>query len=229
MILLIEPNSKIRKRMCDLLSRERILGVGTYPEIYEMMAKFRNNINIIISNIRTLKEILLRGTLFKLCEKLHLEVPPILAIYRKGDEKVKNEFEKNLKYILIKYDGEDNSFPERYIGAIKELYPAVITELKKANESWLKGDDSPSFEDTRKWLVKEGFVKALEKSEIGQLALNMKSMIPMMKEILREERELSKKEDVIEQDYKKMYFDLREKYNVLITYVKQLIDSSKHK
>ena len=41
MILFIEPNLTIRKRVCDLLPRERILGVGTYNETLEMIAKFR--------------------------------------------------------------------------------------------------------------------------------------------------------------------------------------------
>lgn len=42
MILLIEPNRRIRKRLCDLLNRERILGVDSYAQTLEMIAKFKN-------------------------------------------------------------------------------------------------------------------------------------------------------------------------------------------
>ncbi|MGB7055000.1 MAG: hypothetical protein WBE28_06750, partial [bacterium] len=86
MILLIEPNRKIRKRICDLLIRERIIAVGTYAETLEMIAKFQRRLNVIIANIRVLNDILNKKTLFRLCQKLHIEVPPILALFRKGDE-----------------------------------------------------------------------------------------------------------------------------------------------
>jgi len=228
MILLVEPNIHVRKRLCDLIRRERIIGIDTYPQTLEMVAKFRNNINIIIANIRLLKDILLRGTLFKMCQKLYIEMPPILVLYRKGDEKIKDEFEKDkLQFKLIKYDSEDNSFPERYIQAVRELYPEVIADAKKAMEVWLKGDQSQSFEEVRNWLVKEGFLEAIEHSQIGKLAQDITQIIPMVKKILAEEKELSKKEAQIERDYKKMYFELRQKYDKLIEYMNKIVDISK--
>ena len=120
MILLIEPNRKIRKRICDLLSRERIFAVGTYAETIEMIAKFQRRLNIMIANIRVLDDILKKETLFRLCQKLAIGVPPILALFRKGDEKIEEQIEeKNEQSRLVEYEGEDTGFPERYISAVK--------------------------------------------------------------------------------------------------------------
>ena len=229
MILLIEPNRSIRKRLCDLLSRERILGVGTYNESLEMLAKFRNQISIIIANIRVLKEILLRGTLMRLCQRLYIEVPPIMGIYRRGDEQIKQEFEENkIVGALVHYDGEDNSFPERYIDAVRILYPDVIAEMKTAHENWLKGDTPAAPIDVQTWLEKEGFVEAIEGSKLGKVAKDMESILPLIKKMIAAtETEPQKKKDV-QQDYEKMYIILKKKYDLLVQYVKELARSTKN-
>ena len=197
--------------------------------IHEIVNKFKNNINIIIANIRLLKDILVRGTFFRLCEKLYIEKPPILALYRKGDEKIKEKFEKNkLPCKLVKFDKEDNSFPERYINAIRELYPDVIAELEKANEVWLRGDELEQPFDPREWLVKEGFLSTIQKSEIGKLAKDMEKILPLIKKKLLEEKPLEKKKQRQEKtiDYKKKFFELKKKYDELRKYVEELIDLS---
>ncbi|MGB3341420.1 MAG: hypothetical protein WBB37_08065 [bacterium] len=231
MILLIEPNKKIRKRLCDLLSRERILAIGSYAETLEMIAKFKNRINIIITNIRLCKDILLRGTLFRLCQKLYIEIPPILIFYRRGDEKIKEEFEKNnLSCSIIKFDGEDTSFPERYIMAIKDLYPKVIVDINKATEMWLKGEEPEILIDHRKWLEEEGFLEEVENLKIGKLTRDIEQIIPLMRKMLSEEKKKpqekrqTKKQEV---DYKRMYFELKQRHDELLKYVKELVDSSK--
>jgi hypothetical protein len=231
MILLIEPNTKIRKRLCDLLSRERILAIGSYAETLEMIAKFRNRINIIIANIRLFKDILLRGTLFRLCQKLYIEIPPVLVLFRRGDEKIKEEFEKNnVSCSIIKFDNEDTSFPERYIDAIKQLYPDVIVNMKQAHESWLKGDDTQTTVDPRDWLVKEGFLKAIEGSKIGKIAKDMEEFMPLIKKMLATaEPEEDKKpaQDIPIEDYENKYHELKKKYDLLVKYVKDLARSTK--
>ncbi len=231
MILLIEPNKGIRKRLCDLLSRERILAIGSYPETLEMIAKFKNRINIIIASIRMFKDILLRGTLFRLCQKLYIEIPPILVLYRKGDEKIKEEFEKNKVHCsIIKFDGEDTSFPERYIMAIRELYPEVIADINKATEMWLKGEESETPKDHRKWLEEEGFLEAIENLKIGKLTRDVEQIIPLMKKMLSEEKKgpkEKKQKKKQEADYKRMYLELKRKHDELLKYVKELVDLSK--
>lgn len=231
MILLAEPNRLIRKRLSDLISRERIIGVDSLPHVLEMICKFRNNINLIIANIRLLKDILLKGTLLNLYEKLHIEIPPVLIFYRKGDEKIKEEFEKTeYKHKLIKYDRDDNNFPLHYIWAIKELYPEVITDIKKANEIWSKGDETESVESIRKWLVEEGFLEAIASSQIGKLAHDIEQIVPVIKRILLEEQEQKEmlKEEVKDKgNYRKMYFELKRKHDELVKHVNDLIDYSK--
>jgi len=229
MILLIEPNKNIRKRLCDLLNRERIIGIDSLPQTFEMICKFKNSIHIIIANIRLLHDIVSKGTLFRLCEKLYVDIPPILAFYRKGDEKIKHEFEKNYQqYKLIDYDKDDTSFPERYIMAIKELYPEVIADINKATEVWLKGEEPETLIDHREWLEKEGFIKTMENLKIGKLTQDMEQIIPLMKKMLSEEKKLlknkTKKQEI---DYKRMYFELKQKHDELLKYVKELIDLSK--
>jgi hypothetical protein len=194
MILIIEPHKSTRKILCDLLSRERIITADSIPESLEMLCKFRNNFNLIISNIQTLYDIFSRGTMFKLCEKLYISVPPILGLFTKVDETIKAVFEKKYKqYKLIEYS-EDVTFPGRYIEAVKELYPDVIIDLAKAQEAWSRKDEVKEPIDTRAWLEQEGFIKHGEQ-EKG------------------------------EPNYKKMYFELKKKYDELVNYLKNIPNS----
>jgi hypothetical protein len=222
---------KIKKRLCDLLSRERILAIGSYAEMLEMIAKFKNRINIIIANIRLFKDILLRGTLFRLCQKLYIEIPPILVLYRRGDEKIKEEFEKNnVSCSIIKFDGDDTSFPERYIDTIKRLYPDVIVNMKQAHESWLRGDITQTIADPHDWLVKEGFLKAIEGSKIGKIAKDMETFMPLIKKMLstaESEEEKKTKQNIPIKDYEKKYHELKKKYDLLVQYVKELAHHTK--
>ena len=210
------------------MSRERILAIGSYAETLEMIAKFKNRINIIVASIRMFKDILLRGTLFRLCQKLYIEIPPILVLYRRGDEKIKEEFEKNQVHCsIIKFDGEDTSFPERYIMAIKGLYPEIIADISKATEIWLKGEEPEILIDHRKWLEEEGFLKAMENLKIGKLTRDVEQIIPLLKEMLSEEKKkLQEKRQIKKQeiDYKHMYFELKKTHDELLRYVKELMD-----
>jgi hypothetical protein len=231
MILLIEPNKKIRRRLCDLLIRERIIAVGSYTDTLEMIAKFRNRINLIVTNIRLFKDILLKGTLFRLCQKLYIEIPPILALFRRGDEKIKEEFEKNqVSCALVKFDSEDTSFPERYIDKARELYPDIIANMKHAHESWLKGDEMQPLPDPHDWLVKQGFLKAIEGSKIGKIAKDMETFMPLIRKIVStaEPDENSRTENgSLNRDYKEEYHKLKKKYDLLVSYIKQLARQAK--
>jgi hypothetical protein len=227
MILLIEPNKSIRKRVCDLLSRERILGVGSYDETLEMLAKFRNNIVLIVANIRLLKDILTKGTLFRLCNKLYIEIPPIIALYKRGDEKIKDEFEKNkaVRHLVV-YDGEDNSFPERYIDKVREAYPEVIANMKTANENWLRGDEEQPA-DMKKWLKKEGFLQAIEGSKFNKVARDIEEVLPLIKKMLAATETETYKKDLNQKNYEQMYKGLKKKYDLLVKYIKELARSTK--
>lgn len=230
MILFIEPNRKIRKRICDLLSRERIIAVGTYPETLEMIAKFQKRLNIVIANIRVLDDILSKQTLFRLCEKLYIDIPPILAIYRKGDDKIKEKFEEKHKdYDLLKYDGDDNSWPERYIAAVKKLYPEVIAEIHKATESWLKGEPEIQV-DAREWLIQEGFLDVIAGTKYGKMAKEMEHILPLVKKMLSTaqlDAAADEKGTEEDKDYKKRYSEVKRKFDLLVKYIKELDASTK--
>ncbi|MGD8978787.1 MAG: hypothetical protein PVH23_01805 [candidate division WOR-3 bacterium] len=231
MILLIEPNRKIRKRICDLLSRERIIAVGTYAETIEMIAKFQRRLNIIITNIRILDDILKKKTLFRLCQKLAIDVPPILSLFRKGDDKIKERIENEYaEYKFVEYDGDDTSFPDRYIAAVKELYPEVIAQIDKANELWLRGDAPETVIDAREWLIKEGFLDVLEETKYGKIAKEMEEVLPIIKKMVstadsHESPVINK--DQSNSEYKKQYLDLKRKFDLLVKYIRELDASAK--
>lgn len=192
MILLIEPDKTTRKNLCDLLNRERIIGVGTIAETLEMVCKFQQHFDIIIANIHILTEMLSRGTLLKLCEKLHIETPPILVLYKKGEEEVRTAFHRKFgKHALIEYDEADGGFPDYYLEMVKTLYPEVIINREKAKEAWVRKEKREEF-DARRWLQKEGLLDADEAEK--------------------------------KTDYKKMYFELKKKYDELTERLKKMTD-----
>lgn len=228
MILFIEPNLTIRKRVCDLLPRERILGVGTYNETLEMIAKFKNNITLIIANIRIFKDILVKGTLYRLCQKLYITIPPVIALYKRGDDTIQEEFEANKAVQkLVKYDSEDNSFPERYLDAIREVYPDVISDMKTAHDNWLKGDNIQQPVDVKNWLAQEGFLEVIEDSNIGKVAKDMQEVLPLIKKMLAATEIDTNKQNTKQKNYEYMYKDLKKKYDLLVKYVKQLARTTK--
>jgi len=231
MILLIEANRLARKRLSDLVSRERIIGVDSVPQVFEMVCKFRNNFDLIISNIRLIKDLLLKGTLSRLCEKLDMKVPPVLIYYNKGDEWMKKEFAVvRQKHKIIEYDKNNSGFPLDYISAIEELYPDVITDIKEATEIWSTGDEGESAENIRKWLVEEGFLEAIASSQIGKLAHDIEQIIPVVKRILLEEQEQKEmlKEGLRDTgNYRQKYFELKRKHEELLKFVDELIEYSK--
>lgn len=228
MILLIEPNKTISKRLCDMLDKERIITVTSIPSTLEMIVKFKNNFNLIIANIRILNNMLATGTLTRLCEKLYIKIPPVIVLYRKGDDKIKEQVEQNYPdYILLEYEKDDNSFPEKYIGAVEKLHPDANVSLNDANDVWLRGEEHEAFLDPQKWLVEQGFLKTLERSKFGKLTREMEQMIPIMKRMMAmyemdNPGELHNNTGNI--DYKKMYFDLKEKYNMLFEQLQDLTD-----
>jgi hypothetical protein len=192
MILLIEPFKKRRKRLCDLLSRERIIGVDSITETLEMVCKFKNSFDILVANIHLLYEILSRETLFRLCDKLYIEVPPVLGLYTKDDEEIRDEFEKKYsQYKLLEYDDADDNFPERYIQTVRELFPDVMADVNKATQAWLKREETKDPTETREWLELEGFIEPRKKPE--------------------------RKED-----YEKMYLELKKRYDEILSHVKKL-------
>jgi hypothetical protein len=230
MILLIEPNARIRKRLCDLLPRERIIGIDSYTQTLEMICKFKANLSIIIAYIRLLREIVARQTLFRLCKKLYIDIPPVLAFYKKGDEKIKEEFENDYSdFMLIKYDSDDTSFPEHYISLIRELYPKVIADVEEATHIWVRAEEPPLMTDPHAWLIEQGFLKALKNQEIRNVAKDIREIVPLIRKMLAETSPSAA--DAITKtratDYKKMYAELKRKYDLLVKYLRELAHTTR--
>lgn len=231
MILLIEPDKAIKKKLCDLLSRERIIGVNLTSEALEMLCKFKGNIDIIIANIHILRELLAHQIIFRLCQRLAIEAPPIIGFYKKGDEKIKEDFEQCYKQCkLIEYNENDYSFPGQYIGAIREVYPELNADIEQAREVWLKEKEVEVFVDPGKWLEEEGFLEIVEKTKSEQSKKDTGDIIISIEEILVKNmaEEPEQKKEVAKAGYEKLYFELKKKYDELLRYVKELIDSIKN-
>ncbi len=228
MILLIESDEDIRKKLCDLLSRERIIAIGTRSETLEMICRFKNRFNIIVANINLLYEMIMRGTIFRLYQKLDVDIPPILGLYSEADESTKSEFRKNFKhYKLIKYDEKNIDFPKLYISEVRGLYPAVIADVNKAKEIWLQKEKPQDLIDPRKWLEEEGFLEPCRKEqtkydgkEIGELMPSLEKMIAY------EERQAVNSEN--ETNNNDLLLECKRKYNELLQYVNELVELTKN-
>jgi len=206
MILLLESENIVRKKLSDLLNRERIIGVGTKQQILEALVRHRNKFHVIIANIRLLKEVLSEQTILKLCKKLSINMPPIVGFFKEGDKTVKDFKGTKEKYTIIKYDEKDHTFPGEYIKAIKDVYPELNVDINKANEVWLKGSETKDLLDVQSWLKNEGFIKKPREEKVS------------------EKEKYAEPEPEGDIDYKKAYLEIKKKYDELLKYVKELTD-----
>lgn len=222
MLLIIENNKRVRKNVCDLLKRERILGVNSITEALERIVKFRSDINLIICRSHFLVDIESRQLVQKVCERLYVQIPPIVGYYTEDEESIKEKLEKSdTSYALIKYDETDEEFPQKFIDLACTLYPDLYYDIKKAQEIWHKRTEKELGVplDAHVWLAEQGFVEPVEKK-----AKALDDVLPAIEGMLRE--------DVVkkggEEDYKTRYREMKKKYEELAKYVKELIEFIKH-
>jgi hypothetical protein len=215
MLLIIENDKRVRKRICDLLKRERILGVNTVTESLERMCKFRSDINLIICRATFLIDIQEKQLVQKVCERLYIKVPPMFGYYMKKEAPIKDRLEQtDAPYELIEYDEEDETFPEKFIKIAASLYPDLYYDIEKAQTIWrekLKAASGVPM-DPRAWLEEQGFVEPTQKKGID-------AVIPTIENLLREDATKETGED-----YEKGYQEMKKKYEELSKYVKELID-----
>ncbi len=228
MILLIEPDSHVRKKLCDLLPRERIIAIGTIAQTLEMICVFQKRIKLMIVNLCLFQEIVARQTLFRLCSKLCIDIPAILSFYLTGDEAIKDNFEKqNKSYEILKYDEDDQNFPKVYIDEVRKLYPEVIADIRVAQQNWTKREETEKLIDPRKWLEEAGFVDVAEKLGHAEKKKKITDMIPIIeKDYIKADRDAIAKEAEVDEeiDYKKRYFEIKGRYDTLLEYLKDLVD-----
>ncbi len=223
MIIIAEPDKIIRKKLSDLLRKERIIGIDMVADMLEKLCKFREEIDVIIINIRLLNLSFLNETVPKLCQKLNMSQPPLLCYYKAGDEN-SEILAKAKKVNFLKFDETDPKFPSQYVKLLKGLYPNLNADLTDVKKAWVKVDVDQDLADVQEWLEQEGLVEKKEE----KVKIKTEEKIPSIEKLLIEEPE--KDEDVEASsmdDYKAKYFKLKKKYDELYKYVKELIDFTK--
>ena len=205
--MIIEPDSVIRKKFSDMLNKERTMAVSSITDALEKICLHKNEIDLIVTNVQILRNETKHQTIAHLCEKLYASKPPMLCIYRKGEECQEEISKAGKDFALIEYDEKDPGFPMKYLLAITERYPQVNVDIKQATASWRAGRESDDLADLHKWLEEEGLIITESKKK----------------------DDASEKQQTEECDYRKMYVELKEKYDKLLAYMKELLDSVKDK
>lgn len=209
MILLVEEDKTVGKKLCDMLNQERIITVGSAQQVLEALVHHKSSLKVIIANASAVRAITSNNLIMKLCEKIKMEIPPIIGFYRKGQEQlVKKIIENRHELKFVKYDDKDANFPTKYVRAIKDQYPDLRVDLNKTMTGWPVSEEKQDIEDVRSWLSKEGFVKKPSTSAKD-----------------KEEKKDAKPIDDKNVDYKKLYLEVKEKYDELLKYIHELTDT----
>jgi hypothetical protein len=232
MIILIEPDKDVRKTLADLVSRERLIGVDSIQESLQVMLKFKNDLDLIVANVNPLSEMLSKHIIDRVCQRLSIGIPPIVAIYKEGDEKARDIFAAEHKaYRIVKYTENDFGFPNRYLEVIQKACPELIIDYERAREAWLKKKQPQELVDPRKWLEEEGFLEKTKVIEPESTDKGADDIVQSIQAFLDEEEteavepleeKIEKKAD---EDYRTMYFELKQKYEELLKKVRAFMES----
>jgi hypothetical protein len=207
MILLVEKDPKVKKKLCDMLNRERIIAVVTKQQILEALVHHRDRLRVLVANAVTLSDILSEDVILKLCIQLSIKVPPIVALYPPEQEAImKNISNSKYRFEFVKFDKKDVDFPVSYTEAIKAVYPQVNIDIARAQEVWAQSEESDDLVDVRKWLNEFGFGETKQDSMVQPESKKSKS---------------EKRGDAAP-DYKKLYTDLKKKYDRLVADFEEL-------
>ena len=209
MILLVEEDKAVGKKLCDILNQERIITVDSAQQVLEALVHHKSKLKAIVANARAVRAVTSKDLITRLCEKIRIKIPPIIGFYKKGQEQlVKKIIENRHDQKFIKYDDKDANFPLKYVKAIKAQYPDLRVDMNKASLGWAVTEDKQDIEDVRKWLNKEGFADK-----------------PSAKPKDKKEKKAAKPVDDKNVDYKKLYFEVKAKYDELLKYIHELTDT----
>ncbi len=229
MIILIEPDKDARKNIADLMSRERIIGVDSIQESLQMILKFKNDLDLIVANVRLLSEMLSKHIIERVCQRLSIGIPPIIAIYKESENETKDIFMSEHKgYRVLKYAEKDLGFPNRYLEVVQKSCPELVIDYEKAREAWLKKQQPQDLVDPRQWLEEEGFLTKTPVAEQDESEKSADEIVDSLQALFQEEttappEKEAKKES--KEDYKKMYFDLKKKYDDLLNKLRTFTES----
>lgn len=232
MIILIEPDKDIRKNLADLISRERLIGVDSIQESLQMILKFKNDLDLIVANVNLLSEMLSKHIIERVCQRLSIGLPPVIGIYKEGQEDAKDIFARQYKaYKIIRYADNDLGFPNRYLEVIQKACPELVIDYAKAREAWLKNQQPQELVDPRKWLEEEGFLDTIKVPEQENPDKSPDDIITSIQSLLDEEETevaepvAKETEEKAEEDYKTMYVELKQKYDELLKSVRAFMES----
>jgi hypothetical protein len=229
MIILIEPDKDVRKNVADLMSRERIIGVDSIQESLQMILKFKNDLDLIVANVNLLSEMLSKHIIERVCQRLSIDIPPIIAIYKESEEEAKDEFMcEYTGYRVLKYADKDLGFPNRYLEIVQKSCPELVIDYESAREAWLKKQQPQDLVDPRQWLEEEGFLTAAPASEPDDTEKGADELVNSLQTMLEgETAPPPEKEEQVEkeEDYKQMYLDLKKKYEELLKNLRTFTES----
>jgi hypothetical protein len=234
MIILIEQDKEIRKNLADLVSRERLIGVDSIQQCLQMILKYKNDLDLIVANVNLLSEMLSKHIIERVCQRLSIGLPPVIGIYKHGEEDAKNTFmRQHRSYKVIEYADKDLGFPNRYLEVIQKACPELVIDYERARETWLKIQQPQELVDPRQWLEEEGFLETqpAQGTEQENPDKTDDDVITSIQALLdEEETETSEPPEEkasveSEQDYKTMYVELKKKYDELLTSVRAFMES----
>ena len=239
MIILVEPDKDVRKNLADLMSRERIIGVDSISQSLQMILKFKNDLDLIVANVNPLSEMLSKHIIERVCQKLDIGIPPILAIYKENEKDARNAFIAEHKgYETIKYVENDLTFPNHYLELIQKSCPELVIDYEKARDAWLKKQQPQELVDPRQWLEEEGFLEPSQTTASEGIEKGADDIIASIQTFLDEETAESEEQEEqrkpaaeppVEQeareDYEKLYQELKQKYDELLKNVRAFMES----
>lgn len=189
-----------------MLTRERIIGVATKQQVLEALVQHRNKLNALVANAVLLQDLLSEETILKLCDKIHVNVPPLVILYRSEQESVLKEVDQSTYQCeFVKYDEKDVNFPVIYTKAVKKVHPDIHIDMNIANEVWLRNEETQDLIDIRKWLGEAGFTETIKESPSNKA---------------NKPASTAKKDNNV--DYKKLYLELKEEYDKLLAELDEL-------
>lgn len=228
MIILAEPDKEVRKNLADLISRERVIGVDSIEECLQLFLKFKTDLDLVIANVNLLAEMLSKQLIERVCEKLSIGIPPIIAVYKKAEEDAKDSFLRTHRgYKVIRYAENDIGFPSRYLEVVKKACPNLVIDYEKAREAWHKRQHPSDFVDPRGWLEEEGFLDMAKMPEQDPAEKGADDIISSIQTMFEEEtaEPITPASDESQGDYKKMYLELKEKYDALLKSIRAFMES----
>ncbi len=232
MILLLEADKILSKKLCELVDRERIEVIDTERQVLEAIVKHRGEVKVIVVNHRRFSVILAHGLITQVCQKLGIKPMPVIGYHLKGDPEPPAMDRQMPGYRLIDYDDSDPDFPDKFFQALREAYPEINVDLGKAKIVWSARPED--LLDVGKWLEDAGF------GEMEKLAQTMGPVVPPANPKPKSPAPARKLPEPVKKppastrgplDYRKMYEDLKKeheqlkkKHEDLLKQVKDIID-----